>query len=77
MSNSRMNPNDLTADDLYALPTHSVVACEESYGRCYVAIKHAEKWAVSGHRDRMTSEELFQLSEGREVIQLLKMGHEH
>lgn len=72
-----MKNQPITADDLDGLPTHSIVACQEQYGRCYVAIKHADKWAVSGYKERMTSEEVVSLTEGKEILRILEIGHEH
>lgn len=67
----------LNADELEALPTHSIISCTEEYGMHYVVIKHADKWAVSGMRERLSSYELVRLTEGKEIIELLKEGHEH
>lgn len=72
-----LNNKPITADDLDTLPTHSIISCVEEYGMHYVAIKHGGKWAVSGHKDRMTSEQVVLLTKGKEIIKVLVMGHDH
>lgn len=67
----------ITADDLDALPTHSIISCVEDYGMHYVAIKHGEKWAVSGYQNRMSSDEIVRLTQGKEIIKVLELGHNH
>lgn len=72
-----LNKKPITADDLDALPTHSIITCIEEHGMHYVAIKHGGKWAVSGHRDRMSSDQIVMLTEGKEIIKILEIGHDH